>query len=239
MIRLLPSRLLAGALVVLIMPLATVAQSATDPNDPYENFNRKIFAFNDFLDRWLLKPVAKGYRAVSPQFVENGISNMFENLSDIGTVANDVLQGKWGQAGKDSGRFLINSTIGVAGFFDVADHMGLEDTDSEDFGQTLAVWGVSEGPYVVLPIFGSRTVRDVFGMPVNGVLNPIRYVDHVPTRNTLYGVDVVDTRAGFLEVEKIVSGDRYSYIRDTYLQRRRFLVEDGDVEDDFQSEVDF
>jgi phospholipid-binding lipoprotein MlaA len=211
--------------------------------DPWEGMNRKIFAFNDTLDVYFLKPVAKGYRAVMPDMVETGVSNAFSNLLEIRNVANDILQWKWAAAGNDSGRFLINSTIGVVGVFDVAGQIGLDKSDGEDFGQTLAAWGVGEGPFVVVPFFGPKTLGSAVGMPVDSYFNPIRYVDHVPTRNTVYATDLVSARASILSAEELLSGDKYTFMRDAYLQRREYLRNDGEVEDsfggDFDEEADF
>ena len=148
-------------------------------------------------------------------------------------VTNDLLQGKVGQAGNDGGRLLINSTIGIAGFFDVAKHAGLEKSDGEDFGQTFGVWGVGEGAYVVLPFLGPSTLRDAPSLLLDSVFDPVGEIDHVPTRNQLYGARVVSVRADLLEAEKLIKGDKYTFIRDVYLQRRQFLVNDGEVDDDF------
>ena len=137
-----------------------VADSTEMTPDPWEGFNRKVFVFNDTLDTYTLKPLAKGYRAITPDPVEDGISRMFSNLWEIVNVLNDVLQGKFGQAGNDTGRFLVNTTVGLVGFFDVADNFGLPKNDGEDFGQTLGVWGVGEGPFLMLPLFGPSTLRD-------------------------------------------------------------------------------
>lgn len=228
--------LLAGLMLV----SASAMGAETDSVDPWEGYNRKAHAFNDTLDRYLLKPTAKGYRAIAPDLVEEGVANFFDNLFEIRNVVNDLLQGQFAQAGKDSGRFLINTTIGIAGLFDVARHLGIEASDGEDFGQTLSVWGVGQGPYVVLPFFGPSTLRDTFGMPVNSYLNPVGYVDHVPTRNTLYGASVIDTRTALLDAEVLISGDPYIFTRDAYLQRRDFLITNGALtEDDFGSDENF
>lgn len=225
-------RMLKGLLLaVLLLPGMVIAGS--DQADPLEDYNRVMFSFNDKADRWVLKPVTKGYRYVTPDFFERGVSRMFSNLGEVLNVVNDLLQGKVGQAGNDGGRLLINSTIGIAGFFDVAKHAGLERSDGEDFGQTFGVWGVGEGAYVVLPFWGPSTLRDTPSLLLDSVFNPIGEVDHVPTRNQLYGAKVVSVRADLLEAEKLVKGDRYTFIRDVYLQRRHFLVNDGEVEDDF------
>lgn len=225
--------LLAGVM------LSTHVFAAGNPDDPWEGFNRKMFAFNDTVDTYTLKPIAKGYRAVTPDPVERGISRMFSNVGEVVNVFNDLLQGKFRQAGNDTGRFVINTTIGLVGFFDVADNLGLPKNDGEDFGQTLGVWGVDSGPYLVLPLFGPSTLRDGPARVVDRFINPINEIDHVPTRNQIYGAEVISTRADLLEAEKFVRGERYSFIRDAYLQRRKFLLMDGGVEDDFGDYKDF
>ncbi len=221
--------LLAGAL----MSGQAFADSTENAQDPWEGFNRKVFVFNDTLDTYALKPVAKGYRAVTPDPVEDGISRMFSNLGEIVNVLNDVLQGKFSQAGNDTGRFLVNTTVGLVGFFDVAKDFGMPKSDGEDFGQTLGVWGVNDGPYVVLPLLGPSTLRDAPARFVDHLVNPVNEIDDIPTRNTIYGVDIVSTRADLLKAEELIKGDKYSFIRDVYLQRREYLLNDGEVEDDF------
>lgn len=202
-------------------------------DDPLESFNRAMFTFNDTADRWVLKPVSRGYRTVTPDPVEKGIARMFSNVGEVVNIVNDVFQGKVAQAGNDTGRLLVNSTVGVAGFFDVADSWGMQKSSVEDFGQTMAVWGVSQGAYVVLPFFGPSNFRDAPGRLVDSFLNPIGYIEHVPTRNQVYGANVLSSRAELLEAEKLISGDKYSFVRDVYLQRREHLINDGQVEDDF------
>ena len=219
--------------------LASTASMAAELADPWEGMNRKVFVFNDTLDSYFLKPVAKGYLAVTPDPVETGVSNFFENLGEVGNILNDVLQWKWGQAANDTGRLLVNSTVGIAGLFDVAQRVGLPRSEGEDFGQTLATWGVGQGPYVVLPFLGPSSLRGLGGMPVDSYANPIRYVDHVPTRNSTYAVDLLDTRASLVAAEDLISGDKYSFMRDAFLQRREYLIQDGDVEDDFSGDDDF
>jgi len=200
--------------------------------DPWENFNRSIFNFNEGLDKAIAKPIAKGYRAITPDPVEQSISNVFSNLLEVRNVINDVLQGKLGQAANDSGRFLVNSTLGLAGLFDVAEKMGLPQSDGEDFGQTLAVWGVGKGPFVMLPLFGPSSLRGTVGLPVDSYSNPVTYINDVPVRNSLYFVDLVVTRASLLDAEALISGDKYVFLREAYLQRRDYLVNDGALEDD-------
>lgn len=222
-------------LLLSILPLSVVAAESRD-QDPLEGFNRAMFRFNDTADRWALKPVARGYRAITPDPVERAVARIFGNLGEVVNIVNDVLQGKVGQAGNDSGRFIINSTVGLVGIFDVAEHWGLPKSDGEDFGQTFATWGVGQGPYLVLPFLGPSTFRDAPGKALDSFLNPIAYVEHIPTRNQLHGTNIVSDRAVLLEAEKLVKGDKYSFIRDVYLQRRDYLINDGQVEDDFGGE---
>lgn len=223
---------------ILLLAGFSIRSYAGDEVDPWNKYNRAMFAFNDVTDRFLLKPLAKGYVFITPKFVQKGVDNAMGNVMEVPTVLNDLLQGKGKQAANDTGRFIINSTIGLAGFFDVAQHMGLKPSGGEDFGQTLAVWGVKQGPYVVLPFIGPSTLRDGLAMPVDWYSDPRSYIDHIPTANTIRAVSLLNARAGFLELEKHITGDRYTFIRDAYLQRRDFLVNDGEIEDDFGMEED-
>ena len=225
--KVLPSRLLACAVLAALPMLAHAAE-----DDPWEGVNRSIFTFNDTLDTYALKPAAQGYQYVTPQFLEDGIHNVFNNIGDVGNLGNNLLQGKLEDAGVDTSRLIFNTSFGLLGFFDVATRMGLQRND-EDFGQTLGAWGVNSGPYVVLPLLGPSTVRDTAAILPQSYLQPYGYMDHVPTRNVTRGVDVIDTRASLLSAEKLISGDKYSFIRNAYLQNREFKVKDGEVEDDF------
>jgi phospholipid-binding lipoprotein MlaA len=201
----------------------------SNPDDPWEGFNRGTFAFNETLDTWVLKPVAKGYDAVTPGPVRVGVANFFDNLGDVWVGVNNLLQGKPGAALSDLGRFLVNSTMGVAGLIDVASPMGLE-RHSEDFGQTLAVWGAGSGPYVVLPVFGPRTVRDSGGLAFDMTADALNLFNHDPTRYGMTGLRLIDTRAGFLPTDRLLneaSLDKYAYLRSAYLQRRQHLIFDG------------
>nr|WP_313277907.1 VacJ family lipoprotein [Stutzerimonas balearica] len=218
--------LTAMAALVVALPL----QAAEE--DPWEGVNRVVYRFNDTLDTYTLKPLAKGYQKVTPDFVEDRIGNFFGNLGDVIVMTNDLLQGKPREAGIDASRILFNTTFGVLGLFDVATHMGLQKND-EDFGQTLGVWGLGNGPYVVLPLLGPSTVRDAAGRVPDAFLQPYLYMDDVPTRNLTRGVDLVDTRAGLLSAEKLITGDEYIFVRNAYLQNREFRTWDGQVEDDF------
>ena len=218
---------------------ASPAEVQQVPNpDPLEGFNRKVHGFNMFFDHWLLKPAAKGYRWIAPQPVELGVSNFFTNLGEVSNTLNSALQWKWAEAGKSSGRFLLNSTLGLAGLFDVARPMGLDKADGEDFGQTLAAWGMGSGPYLVLPFLGPSTLRDTAARPVDYFSNPLNYVEDDAVRLGLNIADIIRLRADLLETEELASGDFYIFVRDAYLQRRNFLINDGIVEDDFGDDFD-
>lgn len=219
--------------VVMALGAGTLASPVlAQETDPWENINRSIFKFNDTLDRYALKPIAKGYQAVTPDIVETGISNAFNNLGEVTNLVNNLLQGKPKDAGVDTSRFLLNTTFGILGFIDVATKMGL-DRNNEDFGQTLGVWGVKSGPYVVLPFWGPSSVRDTAAKLPNAYTTVYPYMGDITARNALYAMDVIDTRAQLLSAEKMITGDRYIFIRNAYLQNREFEVQDGLVEDDF------
>lgn len=202
---------------------------AQDPRDPIEGFNRAVFAFNEGLDTFLIRPVAQGYDAVLPSPVRTGVGNFYNNIGDLFVSVNSLLQGKPGDAVGDASRFVFNSTFGIAGIFDVASEMGIEKHD-EDFGQTLGRWGAGPGPYLVLPVYGPRNVRDAAGLVLDASTDPVGGIDHVPTRNTLTALRLVNQRANLLPADKIIEEaalDKYSYLRDAYLQRRQSLVFDG------------
>jgi len=200
--------------------------------DPWESMNRAVFRFNDTLDRWALKPIAKGYQKVTPDVVEDGVHNVFRNLGEVKNLANNLLQFKLHDAGVDTARFLFNSSFGLLGFFDVATKMGLQRND-EDFGQTLGRWGVNSGPYLVLPLFGPSTVRDTVALYPDSFTSQYRYINDVPVRNSMFALNIVDTRASLLGTERLVVGDKYRFIRNAFLQNREFKVLDGNVVDDF------
>jgi len=211
------------------------SSQAADPDseltwDPFEGFNRAIFSFNEKFDEWLLKPVARGYDWLMPGPVKTGIGNFFSNLVEPRTVVNDLLQGKLVRSGRDTGRFLINSTIGVLGFIDVAKSFGLE-TQPEDFGQTFAVWGIPEGPYFVWPIVGPRFLRETVGFGFDWVSNPVNWPPDPWVTWGLWSLDIVDTRARFLPtdavIERAAGDDKYLFIREAYRQRRLNLIYDG------------
>ena len=213
--------------------LTGCASTANNPKDPYEGFNRAMFSVNEGIDV-VAKPIAQGYDAAAPLPVKAGIGNFFGNIYDVWTAVNNLLQGKGGDAMSDLGRVLINTTVGIGGVFDVASEMGLE-KHAEDFGQTLAVWGVPEGDYLYWPLIGPRTTRDTFGWMVDAAADPVWRVDDVALRNSLVGVRFIDLRASLLPTDKVVEQaafDKYNYIRDAYLQNRRSAVRDGNPEKD-------
>ena len=220
-------------LMLSIMGSSSVLSEEVQRNDRLETLNRTAFVFNETLDNIFLKPAAKTYKASVPDPLEKGILNVFSNLNEITNVLNDLLQGKFAQAGNDTGRFLINTTVGVGGLFDVAQRAGLEKSEGEDFGQTLAVWGVESGPYLMLPLVGPSTLRDAPSKFVDSFANPLGYIDPVSTRNSMRGLHLLAMRADLLALDDVISGDRYLFVRDVYLQRREYLVSDGAIEDDF------
>ncbi len=219
-----------GLLAAAVLLLSACA-STGNPRDPLEGFNRAMFSLNDGLDAAAIRPAAKAYEAVVPGMARRGVSNFFANIGDVFIAANDVLQGKLPDAINDVGRVLVNSTLGVVGLRDVASELGVEKHD-EDFGQTLGAWGVGEGPYVVLPFFGPRTLRDSFGLALDLAVDPVSNMTPVPDRNVLLVTRVLSERAGRFAADKILDEaalDRYSYVRNAYLQRRRNLVFDGNA----------
>ncbi len=222
--------LLVAAAVVALTGCASTS-SYNDPRDPIEGFNRVMFEFNDALDRVLLKPLAKGYRAVMPSPIDKGVTNFFSNLDDVGSAINNLLQFKLKRSASDVGRIVVNSTVGILGFIDVASNINLEKT-GEDFGQTLGYWGVGHGPYIVLPILGPSGGRDIFGEAVDWITDPVTYVDPVEVKNTLIVLRAVDKRADLLGVSAVVEEaalDKYEFTRDAYIQKRDSDVHDGDL----------
>ncbi len=228
-----PVRALVASMVVVIFSGLAAMPVYAEDGDRLEKLNRQVFYVNERLDHYALRPAAVTYTTLMPDPLEQGVDNFFSNLDEVGNILNDLLQGKFKQASHDGGRFLINTTIGVGGLFDVAERAGLPKSDGENFGQTLAVWGVGEGPYLMLPLIGPSTLRDAPSKFVDSITSPFSYVDDVRTRNAARGVDLLAKRAGLLEIDSIMSGDKYLFVRDVYLQRNRYLVNDGAIEDDF------
>ena len=205
------------------------AWAGENPLDPYEGFNRPMFAVNEVVDKYAAKPVAQIYDNAVPLPLKAGVGNFFGNAGDLWVGVNSALQGKFGDAGIDLSRLLINSTVGIFGLFDVASELGLEKHD-EDFGQTLAVWGVGGGGYLYWPVIGPRNVRDTFGWGVDFYADPLIRVRPVSVSNSLAGLRFVDIRASLLPSDKVVEEaalDKYAYIRDAYQQRRRNQIFDG------------
>lgn len=219
-----------AALGVLLALLA--GSPAAFAADPWEKTNVRIYAFNKFLDGWLLRPIAVAYTNVFPNVVRQGVGNFFSNIDDINVLANDLLQLKLRDAATDSGRLLINTTVGVGGVIDVASSVGLNKNE-EDFGQTFGRWGVGAGPYVVLPFFGASSARDSIGLVLDTLFNPIQYYQEEGARTTLTIISYVDDRASVLSMEGLISGNEYLFVREAYLQQREYLVNDGAYYDDF------
>jgi phospholipid-binding lipoprotein MlaA len=236
--------------VLIVLMLATLSACATSnppaPKaeralyDPWEPMNRRVNAFNDNVDKVTLKPLAKAYEAVLPQPMRRGINNFSRNLLIPLSIVNNLLQGKIKGGLSETGRFLANSTWGIGGLVDVGSDLGLQ-SNREDFGQTLAVWGVPDGPYVVLPIIGPHTLRDAFMFPLNYLGDPVPHLDHDRTRYTIQGIRIVDVRAQLFTAESLIedSFDRYLSIRESYLQNRQFQVYDGDPPEDEDFYDDF
>ena len=206
--------------------------------DPFQNINEKTHDLNQTLDLQVASPVARFYKRITPDFLEKGITNFTHNIEDLSIGINNILQGKFNEGLSDFSRFTLNTSIGLLGFIDIASDLGLTKHD-EDFGQTLAVWGVPDGPYLVLPGLGPSTTRDTLAMIPDAFLTPLWLIDHDRTSYSLTAIDLIDTRARYLGLESVVIGDEYLFYRDAYLQSRNFEIKDGEVEDDFDDFDDF
>ena len=200
-------------------------------NDPFEDLNRDIFIFNEKLDEKLLKPAALTYRKVTPQFARTGVTNFFNNLEEIDTTINQVLQGEIKYAFNDAGRFVINSTIGLFGLIDVASKMGLEKHE-EDFGQTLGVWGFDSGPYIMIPFLGPSNPRDLLSRPISSFLSGTFAMEDNDVKITMVGIDALETRERLLDAETLIIGDKYIFVKDAYIQSREYEINNGSTEDD-------
>ena len=228
-----------ATIMLLLTGCASTGSSPTTLNDPFEKMNRSVLAFNLQSDQYVLKPIAKSYEKVIPSPIRTGVNNFFSNLWEPMTIVNDVLQGKFRHAGRDTSRFVINSTIGILGVFDVAKTFNLP-RHREDFGQTLAVWGFSSGPYLVLPFLGPSNVRDTVGLiPQFAYADAVLYLDS-PERYYASGIRLVDTRAQLLGTDDILDlqPDKYLFIREAYHQQRLNLIYEGNppVKEDQESE---
>lgn len=214
-------------LVVCFSGCASIS-SAGDPADPFEGFNRSVYKFNQAMDASVFNPISKAYQAITPAFVDRGVSNFFSNLNDIIIIFNDILQLKIAQAVSDLSRFIFNSTIGLLGFFDVSTNMGLP-KHKEDFGQTLAVWGVPSGPYFVVPLLGPTTLRDATSYGVDGLISPVLSVNDTATRAGLLTLKYVDFKADMLSANHLMAEaalDEYEFSKNAYFEYRQNLIHD-------------
>jgi phospholipid-binding lipoprotein MlaA len=222
--------------LLLLSFIFLISCSTQDNKDPYESVNRKIFVFNDGLDTYILKPAAEVYQDMVADDIKKGVGNFFQNLGEPATMTNNVLQGKLAEAGSDLSRFLINSTFGLFGLMDVAKDFDLQ-PNNEDFGQTLGAWGVPSGPYIVIPFLGPSTVRDGLAQVVDFYnIDPKDYIEALDCEPVHYCLNIpkaLNSRAAFLSAEKMISGDKYIFLRNAYLDNREFKVKDGQVVDDF------
>ena len=215
-------------LFVLLFSLPVFSEEISDP---FEDLNRDIFIFNEKLDEKLLKPAAIAYRKVTPQFARSGVTNFFNNLEEIDTTINQVLQGEIKYAFNDAGRFVINTTIGLFGLIDVASKMGLE-RHEEDFGQTLGVWGFDSGPYIMVPFLGPSNPRDLLSRPISSFLSGTFAMEDDDVMITLVGIDALETRERLLDAETLIIGDKYIFVKDAYVQSREYEIKNGSTEDD-------
>ena len=223
--------------IILSLLFSSTFVLSDEVNDPFENLNRKTFEFNEKMDEKIAKPIAQTYSQLPPK-IKKGVSNFFDNLEEVDTFVNQLLQGKPKESINDLTRFLINTTIGLGGFIDVASKMGLE-RHEEDFGQTLAVWGVGQGPYIMLPILGPSTLRDTLSRPVSSFLSVTFHMTETDVNIALKGMDAIETREKLLDVEALLSGDKYAFVKDAYIQSIYYEIKDGiDVEDDFIDDMD-
>tara|TARA_R110002073_G_scaffold238069_2_gene399128 strand:+ start:1480 stop:2199 length:720 start_codon:yes stop_codon:yes gene_type:complete len=219
-------------LALLLACLSAISPAHAQTNDPWRKTNERIFRLNDYFDQLIVRPVASTYNLFIPRIARQGIGNFFSNIDDINVFVNDLLQFKLDAAANDSGRFLVNSTLGLGGILDIASGFGMQKNE-EDFGQTLGSWGVGAGPYVMLPVFGASNVRDSFGLVLDTLFNPIQYHEDEEFRLTLFLVKETDSRSRLLALDELITGDRYLFVREAYVQRREYLVTDGQVEDEF------
>jgi len=209
-----------------------------NPDDPYEKTNRKVFEFNNKIDKLFLRPVTDFYDRATPEFAQTSITNFFANLDDIRISINNLLQGNVVESLSDMTRFFINSIFGLGGFFDVATEMGLE-KHSEDFGQTLGKWGAKPGPYLMLPFLGPSTTRDAFTFVGDTALAPTLSLEENTARVGLISLDLINTYSAFTGIADIESKDQYAFLRDAYLERRKYEVNDGLLIEELSQDEDF
>ena len=227
-----PKPITKSAALLLLFFIFVMSPALPQTDDPWRETNKRLFMLNDYFDQLIVKPVAAGYTLFIPRVARQGIGNFFSNIDDINVLVNDLLQFKLDAALNDSGRLLVNSTLGLAGVLDIASGFGFYKNE-EDFGQTLGHWGLGSGPYVMLPLFGASNVRDSFGLVLDTLFNPIQYHDEESLRFTLFLVKETESRSGLLSLDDLITGDRYLFVREAYVQRREYLVADGQVEDEF------
>jgi phospholipid-binding lipoprotein MlaA len=226
----------------LLAPFGSACAAAEERDlDPWEPLNRKVFAFNETLDKYILRPTARGYRFVMPDAAERGVGNFIANIYEFNSVINSLLQGRFEGAAQSGGRFVVNTTLGLLGFFDVATPIGIR-PNRADFGQTLAVWGFEPGPFVMLPLFGPRTVRSGVGYLADTYTSIPALIDNREAAWIFWTVEVIDYRASLLDADDLITGDRYIFIRDAYISARETFVNGGVVDDsfsDFEDEGDW
>ena len=232
-------RFLRPILLLFVLVLCSACASTgtgETPGDPFESVNRVVFKFNDRLDKAVLAPVARGYDFITPRFMQRGLRNFFANLYDINGALNALVQARLPGAARNTGRFLVNSTLGMLGFVDVASEMGIAPYRT-DFGHTLSIWGASSGPYLMVPLFGPRTVRSGTASIVDSVASLQWQLDPAWAYG-LFALEIIDGRSALSDAEGLITGDRYIFIRDAYLQQREYFVNEGVVDDAFSSDSD-
>jgi phospholipid-binding lipoprotein MlaA len=225
--------LFIAAYIAILSGCAASGGIYDDPRDPYERFNRSVYSFNEFMDEILLVPLMNLYKAITPGFIDDAISNFFSNINELVVIINDFLQLKFEQMFSDIARLLVNSTLGIAGFFDVSTDMGME-KHREDFGQTLGVWGFDSGPYMIFPLLGPTTVRDAIGSGIGSFAptSPFTYINNGLHRTGIMALNYVDYRADLLGAEEILSEaalDEYEFLKSVFLEQRHVLVNDIDT----------
>jgi phospholipid-binding lipoprotein MlaA len=233
-------RLRQLALAASVLLVGCASAPSANPKDPWESMNRSVASFNDKVDDNVLKPVATGYRNVVPDLVQTGVRNVFNNFADMWSTVNNLLQLKPLNTAESLGRVVVNTVFGIYGIFDVATYIKLE-RHPEDFGQTLGYWGVPNGPYLVLPLFGPSTLRDGASLPVDIAVSPTQYINDIPTRNQVFALRLVSKRAELLKSGNMLeqaSIDKYSFTRDAYLQYRRSQIYDGNPPDEEDTNED-
>lgn len=224
-----------SVLALTLTVCATQVEAQATAYDPWEGINLKVHRFNEVLDSAVLRPTANAYVRVVPSVARRGVSNFFSNINDVTVLLNNVLQFKLTAAASDTGRIVLNTTLGLGGLVDVATPAGLE-KNNEDFGQTLGKWGVAPGPYVVLPLFGPSTLRDTFGLTADTFTNPMTHHDEPAVRNSAFVLQQLDRRVAALAVDSMMMGDAYIFTREAYLQQRQYLVTDGQIQDQWEDD---